>query len=222
MHIKAVIFDLDGTLIDSMQVWLSVDKEYLGKRNISVPDNLFSQVEGGNNFIEIAHFFKEKFGLSESIDEIMSEWTEMVAYHYEHDVKLKPGAKQLLEYLRKNNVKMGIGTSNSLPLAKIVLKANEILEFFDSIVAGCEEVRGKPFPDIFKTVANHLDVKPEECLVIEDVLAGVQAAKNAKMKVYGIYDKNSEHEKGQIKVQVDFYAENFRELLGKIKTLIIE
>ena len=87
--IKSVIFDLDGTLIDSMGIWFDVDKEFLSKRNIIPPENLFDEIKGGNSFVETAQFFKDRFSLSESIEDIMKEWTDMVAYHYKYQVKIK-------------------------------------------------------------------------------------------------------------------------------------
>ncbi|MDD3052410.1 MAG: HAD hydrolase-like protein, partial [Candidatus Cloacimonetes bacterium] len=76
MKLEAVIFDLDGTLIDSMGIWSDVDKEFLKKRSITVPPDLFTDLPGGNSFQEVADYFKKKFLLSESIEEIMQEWTE--------------------------------------------------------------------------------------------------------------------------------------------------
>ena len=216
MKYKAVIFDLDGTLIDSMGIWIQVDKEYLQMRGIPVPNNLFMDVEGGNSFNEICLYFKKKFDLPESIEQIGTEWTKMVAEHYKTDVKLKLGAFELLQFLKEKGVKIGVGTSNSKYLAETVLKANGVLDYFDSIIAGCDDIKGKPFPDIFLKAARELNVQPGDCLVIEDVLVGVQAAKNAGMTVYAIYDEHAAHETEKIKQNADFYVEEFGEILEKL------
>ncbi len=192
--IDAVIFDLDGTLIDSMGIWTQVDVEFLEKRGIAVPDNLFKDMEDGNSFYEVAIYFKAKFGLPETPEEIIAEWTDMVAHHYKHDVGLKPGALELLALLDDNDIRMSVGTSNSKFLAETVLKANGILNFFDVIIAGEGDLRGKPFPDIFLAAANHMNVEPERCLVFEDVHAGVLAAINAGMKVFAVRDDYSKSE----------------------------
>ena len=212
MKFKAVIFDLDGTLIDSMGIWTQVDVEFLQRRNISVPDDLFKDMKEGNSFIEVAEYFIRKFDLPDSPREIMDEWTKMVAEHYRKDVKLKPGAKEFLDFLKQNKIKMGIGTSNNEYLTRIVLEANGISEYFESIVIGKEEIKGKPFPDIFLKAAAELDVEPNDCLVIEDVLVGVQAAKNAGMTVYAIYDEFSEPDKNEIKRIADRYVGNFNQI----------
>ncbi len=219
MKYKAVIFDLDGTLIDSMGIWIRVDKEYLEIRNIPVPDDLFKDVKTGNSFNEICQYFKDKFDLPDSIEEIGAEWTNMVEKHYKTDVKLKPGAHEFLQFLKENKIKMGVGTSNSKHLAETVLKANNVLEKFDSIVAGCDDIKGKPFPDIFLKVAEELNEAPKDCLVIEDVLIGVQAAKRAGMDVFAIYDEHAAYETDKIKQTSDFYAESFDEILKKLNKI---
>jgi HAD superfamily hydrolase (TIGR01509 family) len=210
--IKAVIFDLDGTLIDSMGVWLSVDKEFLTKRDIPVPEDLFEDIEGGNSFVEVAQYFKKKFRLKESLIEIMDEWTEMVFEHYANSVKIKPFVLEFLKLLKKSNIRIGIGTSNSKMLAETVLKANKVYDYFDAIVDGYSEVRGKPYPDIFLKVAGLLSIPNDECLVVEDVLVGVQAAKNADMKVFAIRDEHNKKEWDSIRDTADFAAQDFYEL----------
>ena len=218
--IKAVIFDLDGTLIDSMGVWLDVDKEFLQRRDIVVPPNLFDEIEGGNSFSETADFFKKRFNLSDSIEEIMQEWTDMVFHHYRDMVKLKSGALELLNYLKKNSISMAVGTSNSDYLAETVLKSNNILSYFKLVITGKDHIKGKPFPDIFLEAAKRMDKLPNECIVIEDTYAGVMAAKNANIKVCGIYDKHSEREISKIKATADWYVTDFYQLYDLIKGLI--
>ncbi len=212
MNFEAVIFDLDGTLIDSMGIWLQVDKEFLEKRNIPLPKDLFQDVDGGNSFTEIADYFKQKFSLPESIEEIMQEWTEMVADHYQNNVSLKKGASKFLHSLRMKKMQLAIGTSNSRYLTEIVLKANKVFQYFDSIIAGCDDIKGKPFPDIYLRVAEELNVQPEKCLVFEDVLVGVQAAKNAGMTVCAIEDEHVLTERKLIKQISDFYIKDFRDV----------
>lgn len=216
MKYKAVIFDLDGTLIDSMGIWLQVDIEYLEKRNIPVPDDLFEDVPEGNSFNEICQYFKDKFNLPDSIEEIGAEWTEMVSEHYETEIKLKPGALKLIKFLHANNVKMGIGTSNSKYLAETVLKANDVIHYFASIVAGCKEIKGKPYPDIFLNSAEELRIDPARCLVIEDTLQGIIAAHNGGMDAFAIFDDNDTHDVEKLKKEADFYAEDFSAILEKL------
>jgi HAD superfamily hydrolase (TIGR01509 family) len=217
MNLQAVIFDLDGSLIDSMGIWNDVDRDFLRKRGIEPPPDLFDDVVGGNSFVEIAVHFKEKFSLSESIEEIMNEWTEMVDEKYANSVPLKPFAYETLQFLHNHKIKMAIGTSNSLPLTQKALKANNVLHFFDAIVHGNEKTKGKPFPDIFLEAARQLDVTPENCLVIEDVLVGVQAARNANMKVIAIEDHHSYRDKDKIEQLADFYTRDYTEILQLLK-----
>ena len=193
-RLDAVIFDLDGTLIDSMGIWSQVDVEFLQRRGITPPDDLFADLEEGNSFEEVALYFKNKFALPETPAQIMAEWTEMVAGHYRGSVPLKPGVRDLLLRLRAAGVPLGIGTSNSEELARAALLANGVHDWFGCLLVGGGELRGKPFPDVFLAAARCLGAAPQHCLVIEDVLAGVQAARAAGMTVLGIRDEAARHE----------------------------
>ncbi len=92
------------------------------------------------------------------------------------------------------------------------------MHYFDSIVAGCEDIKGKPFPDIFLKAAAELRVDPKYCLVIEDTLHGVRAAHNGGMDAFAIFDDNDTHEVDILRKEADFYAEDFREILAKIRS----
>jgi len=218
---KAIIFDLDGTLIDSMQLWRRVDTEFLNSRGIEVPKDLFDHLPHGNSFIQTATYFKTRFSLPDSPESIMQEWTDMVGHHYESDIPLKPGVKNLIEALDKKGFIIGLGTSNSFELAKKSLKHNGIWHFFRTAVTGDEHLKGKPFPDIYLLAAQRLQLEPRDCLVIEDTLTGVQAGKAAGMTVFAIYDADSLEYIKQIKQTADrFYADYHQmaeELLAELE-----
>lgn len=220
MSIKAVIFDLDGTLIDSMGIWLKVDKEFLEKRQIEPPKNLYQEMSGGNSFPELARFFRERFDLPETEEEIMQEWNSMVEWHYENDIPLKPTSKYMLNRLRKEGLLLAVGTSNNLLLTRKVLEANQVLDLFDVIVTGGEVSRGKPYPDIYQKIATKLAVDPSECIVIEDVAVGVEAAKAAGMVAIAIEDEFARLESDHLRRIADAYVRDFIELDKKIDEFI--
>ena len=199
MTYQAIIFDLDGTLIDSMQLWRRVDGEFLNKRGIAVPDDLFDHLPSGNSFIQTAQYFLDRFGLSDSVESVMAEWTDMVRRHYANDVPLKPGAGELVRRIAASGIPIGLGTSNSMELATTVLSANGIWQHFHAAVTGDMHLMGKPFPDIYLKCAQALEVPADRCLAIEDTLTGVQAANSAGMRVYAIYDEDSQPQWPQIK-----------------------
>ena len=214
-NIKAVIFDLDGTLIDSMWVWEKIDVEFLEKRGISLPEDLREKISH-LSFDETAKYFKVRFNLFDSIDEIIAEWNLMAFHEYSNNVSLKPGARRFLELLKSNNIKIGLATSNSNLLLEIALKKNSIFNFFDTIVTTNEVSRGKDFPDVYLLAADRLGVSPENSLVFEDIFPAVLSAKAAGMKVIGVYDNAALYETNKIIKAVDRFIFKYDELLDAI------
>lgn len=210
--IEAVIFDLDGTLIDSMWVWEKIDEEYLDRFNKEKPDDLSVMIEG-RSFRETAELFKSKFQLPRSIEEIEEDWNNMAWDKYKSEVTLKKGAMKLLQTLKEKKIKMGIATSNSRKLVELVTKANGISGFFDYVCTATEVQRGKPEPDIYLRVAKGLNKAPKKCLVFEDVINGIIAGKRANMKVCAVYDEATKDTTNQ-KIEVaDYYVENFTDIV---------
>ena len=214
-EIKGVIFDLDGTLVDSMWMWKTIDIEYLGKRGLDCPEDLQKKIEG-MSFSETAVYFKERFHLPDSLDEIKAEWTRMSLDKYEHQVPLKPGAGRFLRFLKDHNIPMGIATSNGQAMVDGVLDALKIRPFFDSVATACEVKAGKPAPDIYLYVAGKLGVKPEDCLAFEDVPAGIQAGKAAGMRVIAMADEFSRAMEEEKRRLADFWADDFDQVIGGI------
>lgn len=214
---KAVIFDMDGTLIDSMWVWKAIDLEFLGQHGIELDEQqqraLQHQIEG-RNFYETACLFKECFALQEDVLTIMNIWNEMAFDKYANDIVLKKGVREFLEYLSDNHIKMGIATSNSRKLTMVCLRALGIEHFFE-VVATAEEVHcGKPNPDIYLYAARELYVNPSECLVFEDVPMGILAGKNAGMAVCAVDDSFSAHLIEKKRTLADYFIEDFSALLS--------
>ncbi len=210
--IDAVIFDLDGTLVDSMWMWKSIDIEYLARFGIDLPQDLQGSIEG-MSFSETAVYFRERFQLSDSVEQIKQDWNEMAWEKYQNEVPVKDGVTEFLRYLKKAGIPAGIATSNSRELAELIVKKHNMEAYFTSIRTSCEVAKGKPSPDIYLLVAEDLGVEPGRCLVFEDVLQGVMAGKNAGMKVCAVYDEYSSKDK-EVKIKLaDYYVHSITEVL---------
>ena len=211
-NIDAVIFDLDGTLVDSMWMWKTIDIEYLARFGLEFPEDLQADIEG-MSFTETAIFFKNRFKLPDPVDKIKRDWNEMAWDKYLNEVPLKEGVREFLDYLKEKQIPAGIATSNSKELVDLIINKHNISEYFKSIRTSCEVEKGKPSPDIYLLVAKDLKVEPLRCLVFEDIIQGIMAGKNANMKVCAVYDEFSkDDEKKKIKL-ADYYIRSMRELL---------
>ena len=166
--IDAIIFDLDGTLVDSMWMWKDIDLEFLGERGLELPPTLQKEIEG-MSFNETAELFIERFNLTETKDELKVIWNDMAYDKYAHVVRPKPGIIRFLDRARKAGYKMGIASSNSIELINAALANYDLFDYFDCIVSANDVPRGKPFPDVYLTVAKRLGVDPSRCLVFEDI-----------------------------------------------------
>lgn len=210
--IKAVIFDLDGTLVDSMWIWKGIDIEYLGRFNIAIPDDLQTSIEG-MSFSETATYFKERFSIEDSVEKIKNDWNQMAMHYYETKVRLKPGADKFLNYLKEKDIKLGIATSNSRVLVNTVLEALHIKHFFDDVITSCDVSAGKPSPFIYLQSAKNIEVEPNECLVFEDVPMGIIAGKSAGMKVCAVEDEFSANMKKEKISLSDYFINDYHQLL---------
>ena len=211
-NIDAIIFDIDGTLIDSMHVWRDVDDIFIEKYHLTEPENFHEGMEG-KSYSETAQYFLDIFPeLPHTTQELEKEWHEMVFDIYTKEMPLKKGAYEFIKNMRKEGKKLGIATSNSRDLAEGMLKNNHVWEYFDSIWTSDEAKAGKPAPDVYLKVADSLGVVPERCLVFEDVPNGILAGKNAGMKVCAIDDVFSRPQEQRKKQLADYYIQDYDDI----------
>jgi len=211
-NIEAIIFDLDGTLVDSMWMWGAIDIEYLEKYNHQPPKELEDTI-AGMSFSEVAVYFKEQFGIPDSIETIQQEWVDMARDKYINEAMLKPGAGKFIEYLKGTDIKIGIASSNSSELVREALVARGIADAFTEVRTCCEVDSGKPAPDIYLFVAKLLGVDPTNCLVFEDIPMGIMAGKSAGMKVCAVQDDFSAHQEVEKRELADYYIDSFDKIL---------
>lgn len=212
-NVKGVIFDLDGTLVDSMWMWQDIDREFLSNYNIELPEDLQDKLEG-MSFDETANYFKQRFQLTETMEEIQDIWNTMAWNKYATQVPLKEGVFEFLNYLKENHIPCGIASSNSKELIELVVNKYNISSYFKTIRNSNEVSKGKPSPDIYLLVAKELGVNPKRCLVFEDVVQGVQGGKNANMQVCNVYDKHSHKDHEKLKRLADYHIRNYHEILN--------
>lgn len=209
---KAVLFDLDGTLVDSMWMWKDIDIEFLGRFGYGLPEDLQREIEG-MSFSETASYFKERFSLPMTVEEIKDCWIAMSIEKYRTEVGLKPGALEFLKYCRERGIRTGVATSNGRDMVDAVIESLKIGDYLGEVATACEVAAGKPEPDIYLEVARRLSVKPEECLVFEDIPAGIVAGKRAGMTVLAVQDEFSKDLEPEKRELADGFIRDYFELL---------
>ncbi|MCL2195216.1 MAG: HAD family phosphatase [Oscillospiraceae bacterium] len=183
----AAIFDLDGTLLDSMWVWHEVDRAFFAARGMTMPDD-YVQTIHGMTFRETAEYTIARFGLHETPAEIMREWNELSALQYRDHVQLKPGAREFLQALNARGVKLATATALTTHVMHAVLQSNGVDALFDAFTSADEVARGKTFPDIYLLAAQKLGVPPAQCIVFEDVRKTIAGIRAAGMKGCAVFD----------------------------------
>ena len=209
---RAAIFDADGTIIDSMYVWEKVDRDFLTEHGIPVTQE-YSDAVKGMFFKTAAEYTKSRYSLEESVEDIMQTWLDMARYEYEHNVRTKPYVREYLEYLRENDVRIGLATSSDPYLLEPVLKNNGLEEYFDTVCYTSEVGKNKSFPDVYIRTAEKLEVEPEKCMVFEDIPEGITGANKAGMYTIAVYDRASEKNSDCLRKKAKKYIFGFAEML---------
>ena len=184
--IRGAIFDLDGVLLDSMSVWNDLGVRYLKKRGIEPKDGL-GQILFSMSMEQGADYLKEQYHLPDTPQEILNGIEQMIQDFYFYEVQPKEGAKELLQFLQKQNVKMITATSSPREHVTKALQRIGLFDYLEQIYTTGEVGESKHSPLIYQLAAESLGTKPEETLVFEDSLYALKTAKKAGFRAIGGY-----------------------------------
>jgi len=217
--LSAIIFDLDGVLADSEPWWSEIDAELLAEYGVTYRGEYHQNVVGVSYRLAV-EFYKKAFGLSVATDEMMRRRGEIATEFFANRVGLFPNVKEVLKELRQMKLHLAVATSSISASARPFLDRHALTKFFEVIVTGEEVERGKPAPDIYLCAAQKLGIPADACLVVEDALPGIAAAKAARMRVAAIPDTRfvdpREYEK-----KTDYVLSSLKELPALVRKLVI-
>lgn len=231
---KVIIFDVDGTLIDSIGVWNDIDQELIERiGNIKVSceeagrqrEKILRECDKTKDaYIEYCKFLKSKYNSALEAEEIKDIRYKIANSYLTDIIDYKPDAEKVLKYLKEKGFILVIATTtgnNAIDIYKnqnknIIAKA-KFEEIFEKIYAKEDVKKLKPNPEVHYKILEDFNIKPEECLIIEDSIIGVEAANNANIEVSVIYDKYSDEDRESINKLAKYNFMNFSEMLSYIK-----
>lgn len=207
-----IIFDLDGTFIDSMSVWHEVDVEFFKRRGIPLPPDYKEKIKT-MHMASAAKYTKETYNLPDSEESIIDEWHSLCMEQYRTTVMLKDGAAEFIKFCKENGLKTAYATASDDDLCTAVLHNNGVLHLFDSKTYVHEAGKDKTHPDVYLLAAKKIGVPPSKCLVVEDILIGLKSAKSAGFTVIAMFDQSSESDWSEMCKTADKNIHSFKELI---------
>lgn len=204
------IFDMDGTLINSMPYWHNLGKNYLISKGIT-PQSDLNQVIKDMTLKESAEYFQSYYHVNETVTNIMKQVNQMIAKYYECDIQLKNGVKEYLQYLKDRHVKMCIATTSSKELAELVCKRLKIFEFFTDIISSDQIGSGKDKPDIYEFCLKQLNAKKENTVVYEDAKYAIHTLVENHFNCIAVYDESQKKITEELKFKCVDYIQSFEE-----------
>ena len=211
MKISGAIFDMDGTILDSMKIWESVASDYimsLGK----TPIEGLREILWPMSLMQSAEYMRECYGLSLSPEEIMEGIDGIIEDFYENTAPAKPGALELLKLLDSNGVKMVLATATNRRMVEAALRRTGMLRYFSEILTCTEVGFSKENPEIFLQANERLKTPKDETYVFEDALFAIRTAKNAGFKVVAVSDESSKQCAEEIRALADIYVNSLSEI----------
>lgn len=232
---KYIIFDLDGTLIDSIGIWNEVDRILLKKlTGLDINhgiiqferDNFLNNNPSGNTYLNYSQYLIDRYNIEGISKEDLTERRVVISHEELNTVTFKPNVVKLIRELKNHGFKVILATMSSdrqinqySKLNKNMIKEMVILDEFDLIITKNDVVNKKPHPEIYYKVMEYLGAIPSECLVFEDSYTGVMASRNANIEVVNVYDKYSDVDRVLIDELTTYKINNYGEFLEFMSVL---
>lgn len=211
-EIKAVIFDMDGTLIDSTGIWHEIDKAFFAKRGMELPKD-YAQKIVHLGLKQAAIFTKEEYHLSDSVEDIMDEWHQMSRDMYHYDVSLKPGALKLLKLFKDRGIPMSIATANDEELYLPCIERLKIGEYFDFVADVNDVKEGKQSVKIYSYLAEKMNALPENTLVLEDMPTCIKTCHDNGFITIAVFDHSSAAFNEEKRSNSDLFVNDLNEVI---------
>lgn len=208
-EVDAVIFDMDGTLLNTLWAWKNSTSNFLRSRGIEPPENIDAEM-AALSLLEGAREIKKRYGFKESPEELLEEVLATVRKFYEEDAMPKPGVPGVLQALKKQGIKICVATASDREFAEAAFKRTGLMEYIDFIIT-CDEVGvGKQNPLVYETALKKLGTDRKRTLVVEDALHALQTAKKAGFPTAGVYEVNFAADQSALQSDATYYVPSFQ------------
>jgi len=216
-RLSGMIFDLDGTLLDSSYVWSEVDRLFLGRRGIEIPAD-YTKCICTMNLEQAAVYTKDRFSLPDSTEAIIDEWKSSALSEYRDNVKAFDGAAELLKLLKANGIKTALATASDRVFYEPALKREGLYGLLDFFSQTSEVERGKGFPDVYLHAARGLGLEACECAVFEDIPEGLRGAELGGFVCVGALWGVQEGDREELTSASDVCFSSFDEIIRRFRT----
>jgi len=208
MKLKVAVFDLDGTLLDSLGIWMKIDRTFLGKRGFEVPDD-YQKIIASMTYRETAEYTIARFGLSDTPDDLISEWNSLAIEEYKTSVTLRPYARRFLDYIDDKGMKIVAATTLDEKMIYPCLSRLALFPYFEEIFTSKSLGVGKHNPAFFEKLCDRLDIRPQEAIVFDDVASVIAAAKSIGMTTCAVLGGSSDE--SEFTPAPDYMIKDFEE-----------